>query len=580
MRDKIPMALKLFRSTGYGPLLDAQSAAAWQKLPERARSCNPIFVLIIVSAWLATVCNYALWRELSRIGRLNNPMDFVFAIGLAVIVFAAICTVFALLAWRKTIKPAAIFLLIAAALGAHFMTSYGVVIDRTMMINTLQTNPNETRDLLNLKFFGTLLVLGILPSLWVLRARVRSVTWLKQASYNAAFFIAACALFALTIAIFYQSFASLMRNHTHVRYLLNPLNSVYALADIAATPLKKGPLKMQPLGQDAKLGASYASASNKAPLVLLVVGETARAGNFGINGYAQPTTPQLGALMATDKMVSLRNAWSCGTSTAASLPCMFSHLGREAYDSRPANYDNLLDVLQRAGLAVLWLDNQAGCKGLCDRIANASTTDLKDSTHCSTGECFDEIMLKDLDARIAALPAAQRTKGVVVVMHQMGSHGPAYFKRVPESFKQFTPLCASNALQDCQRAEVVNAYDNTILYTDHFLASAVKWLKTQSKQTQAAMVYIADHGESLGENNLYLHGLPYAIAPDVQKRVPWITWLSDDFARRSRLDINCLKAATDTRVSHDNLFHSVLGLMDVHTSVYRRDADIYAPCVK
>jgi lipid A ethanolaminephosphotransferase len=574
------MALKLFRSTGYGTMLDAQSAAAWQKAPAHARSWNPIFVLLIVSAWLSTVCNYALWRELSRIGRLNSPMDYVFAIGLAVIIFAAICAVFALLAWRKTIKPVAIFLLIAAALGAHFMTSYSVVIDRTMMINTLQTNPSETRDLLNWKFFAALLLLGVLPSVWVLRARVRSVAWLKQATYNALFLVAACALFVLTIAIFYQSFASLMRNHTHVRFLLNPLNSIYALADIAATPLKKGPLKMQALGQDAKLGTSYVSPVNKAPLLLLVLGETARAGNFGINGYAQPTTPKLAALMASDNLVSLRNAWACGTSTAASLPCMFSHLGREAYDNRPANYENLLDVLQRAGLAVLWLDNQSGCKGLCDRIANASTSDSKDATHCSTGECFDEIMLKDLDARIAALPAAQRAKGVVVVMHQMGSHGPAYFKRVPEAFKKFTPLCATNALQDCKREEVVNAYDNTILYTDHLLDSAVNWLKTQSKQAQAAMVYIADHGESLGENNLYLHGLPYGMAPDVQKRVPWITWLSGDFARRTRLDISCLKAATDTRVSHDNLFHSVLGLMDVQTSVYRRDADIYAPCVK
>jgi lipid A ethanolaminephosphotransferase len=574
------MALKLFRSTGYGTLLDAQSAAAWQKAPAHARSWNPIVVVIFVSAWLASVCNYALWRELARLGQLSRPMDYVFALGLATILFAALCALFALLAWHRSVKPVAIFLLLAAAAGAHFMTSYGVVIDRTMMVNTLQTNPSETLDLLNWKFFATLLVLGGLPSGWVWRARVRSVAWLRQAGYNAAFFVASCALLALTIAIFYQSFASLMRNHTQVRYLFNPLNSVYALADIAATPLKRGPLKMQPLGLDAKLGSRYAQPAPLPPLLLLVVGETARAGNFGINGYARPTTPELGALMASEKMVSLRNAWACGTSTAASLPCMFSHLGREAYDSRSANYENLLDVLQRAGLAVLWLDNQSGCKGVCDRIAHASTADGKDPMYCSTGECFDTFMLKDLQARITQLPAPQRAKGVVVVMHPMGSHGPAYFKRVPESFKKFTPPCNTNALQDCKREEVVNAYDNTIVYTDHFLASTVKWLKTQSRQAQAAMIYIADHGESLGENNLYLHGLPYSVAPDVQKRVPWITWLSGEFAGRSGLDINCLKAAADARVSHDNLFHSVLGLMDVQTAVYQRELDIYAGCVK
>jgi lipid A ethanolaminephosphotransferase len=574
------MALKLFRSTGYGTLLDAQSAAAWQKLPERARSFNPLHVLVIVSAWLSTLCNYALWRELSRIGRLNSTPDYVFAVGLAVIIFAAICAVFALLAWRRSIKPVCIFLLLAAAVGAHFMMSYGVVIDTTMMLNVVQTDPKETRELMNLNFFTTVLVLGVFPSVWVARARVRSHTWLKQGLLNTAFLIASFALFVLTIAVFYQSFASLMRNHTHVRYLINPLNSLYSLADIAATPLKKGKMALQPLGQDAKLGASYASNTNKPPLLVLVLGETARAGNFAINGYARPTTPQLAALMASDNMVSLRNAWSCGTSTAASVPCMFSHLGRESYDERPVNYENMLDVLQRAELAVLWLDNQSGCKVVCARIASADTTNTKGSEHCKTGECFDEVMLENLNERIAKLPAERRAKGVVVVMHTMGSHGPAYFKRVPESFKKFTPICASNALQDCKREEVVNAYDNTILYADHFLASTVKWLKSQSNAAQTAMVYISDHGESLGENNLYLHGLPYAVAPDVQKRVPWITWLSDDYVRRSRLDITCLKAASDTRVSHDNLFHSVLGLMDVQTTVYQRKLDIYAACVR
>jgi lipid A ethanolaminephosphotransferase len=229
---------------------------------------------------------------------------------------------------------------------------------------------------------------------------------------------------------------------------------------------------------------------------------------------------------------------------------------------------------------VLWLDNQSGCKGLCDRIPNANTTDSKHPQLCATGECFDAIMLDGLDARIAALPAAQRAKGVVVVMHQMGSHGPAYFKRVPSPFKKFTPECASNALQDCAREQVVNSYDNTIAYTDHLLGSTIAWLKTQESTHQAAMVYVADHGESLGENNIYLHGLPYAIAPDVQKRVPWITWLSGGFAARSKIDTTCLTSRADIRTSHDNYFHSVLGLMDVKTSVYNKALDVYAACVR
>jgi lipid A ethanolaminephosphotransferase len=227
---------------------------------------------------------------------------------------------------------------------------------------------------------------------------------------------------------------------------------------------------------------------------------------------------------------------------------------------------------------VLWINNQSGCKGVCDRTPHVTTANLQVPGLCANGECFDEIMLKDLDARIADLPAERRAKGVVVVLHQMGSHGPAYYKRTPKAFKKFLPECSSNALQECGQAQVVNAYDNTILYTDHFLTSTLTWLKTAEKKSATAMIYLSDHGESLGENNLYLHGLPYRIAPDVQKNVPWITWLSPSFERYSGVTTACLKKKPDDRISHDNYFHSVLGILGVQTSVYQKPLDIYASC--
>jgi lipid A ethanolaminephosphotransferase len=575
------MGLKLFRSTGHSSLLDTQTAAAWQKQTRQGpMGRNPVALLAFVSLWLATVGNWALWRELGRLGQLQSLGGYAFAAAFACIILGALCALGALLAWRVSIKPALVFVCLAAALGMHFMLSYGVVIDTTMIVNVLQTDPRETRDLLSWKMLLTVLVVAGLPSLWLWRQKVQRLPWPRQALRNLVFCAAACTIIAAALALSFQSFSSNMRNHTQLRYLINPLNSLYALGNLATKPLRKGPMPMLKLGEDAKLGASYALSANKPPLVLLVVGETARAGNFGINGYARQTTPELTALGSTERMASLRNVWSCGTSTATSLPCMFSHLGKEGFESRNANYENLVDVLQRAGLAVLWLDNQSGCKGLCDRIPSADTTSSKDPKLCESGECFDAIMLAKLDERIAALPAAQRAKGVVVVMHQMGSHGPAYYKRVPAAFKKFTPECASNALQDCTREQVVNSYDNTIAYTDHFLASSIKWLKTKESVSQAAMVYVADHGESLGENNIYLHGLPYAIAPDVQKRVPWITWLSSGYAARSKVDVACLNSRADTRFTHDSYFHSVLGLLDVKTSVYQRDLDMYASCVK
>lgn len=532
-----------------------------------------LWVVLLTSLWIATVCNVALWRELARLPGLSAGQSVTISIALSLVIALATAALLSLLAWRWTLKPAITLFLLSAAFGTYFMMAYGVVIDKTMMINTLQTDVRETRDLLNWRLAATVLGLAVLPGYFLWRQKVRQNKAARQVLANTLSLVAACALLVLVVMLFFQSIASVMRNHTQIRYLINPLNSFYALGAAAARPFQRDESVILPLGDDAKLGASYA-AQTKPPLLLLVLGETGRSGNFAINGYSRPTTPEL----ARENIASQRNAWSCGTSTAASVPCMFSNFGRQAYDSRPANYEGLLDVLQRSGLAVLWLDNQSGCKGVCDRVPNVDTSQLKVPGLCDGGECLDEVMLQGLDQRIAALSAERRAKGVVVVMHQMGSHGPAYYKRSPPAFKKFLPECTDNALQSCEQQGLVNAYDNSIVYTDHVLGSAIQWLKGQESSHAPAMLYLADHGESLGENNLYLHGMPYSVAPDVQKHVPWITWLSPGFEQRSQITTACLQQQLEAPISHDNYFHSVLGLMNVQTRVYQQGLDIYAHC--
>jgi lipid A ethanolaminephosphotransferase len=309
-------------------------------------------------------------------------------------------------------------------------------------------------------------------------------------------------------------------------------------------------------------------------LFVLVLGETARSKNFSLNGYERLTNP----LLAKENVVSFSQVTSCGTSTAESVPCMFSHLGREGFAKRQHESENLLDVLQRAGYAVLWMDNQSGCKDQCDRIANVNTSSLNMAGECEDGECRDTVMLTRIEAELAKLPADKRARGTVVVMHQMGSHGPAYHKRTPVAFKKFQPECKQNSLSQCERQQVVNAYDNTIVFTDFFLSRLIGWLKTQEKTSTPAMLYVSDHGESLGENNLYLHGLPFAMAPDVQKHVAMISWLSPGFERWSGVSTACLKNQRDRALSHDHLFHSVLGAMAVQTSVYQAERDLFVAC--
>ena len=543
---------------------------------ESAFTLSPFWLVMAASVWMATAANLALWQELSRLGQLASATGWAWVAGLALIVAAVLCVLLSALAWRLTLKPAVIVLLLASALGAHFMQSYRVVIDASMMVNVLQSDPREAAALLTPRLLMMVLGLGVLPGALVWRLPVRYARGQKQLMRNVLQAGSACLVMGLVTLAVFQPLSSTLRNHKHLRYLINPLNSVYALSHLAAQTLQqqRNPV-IEPVGLDAHSLAPVAG--QRPPLLILVLGETARSANFGLNGYGRATTPEL----AQENVVSFRNAWSCGTSTAASVPCMFSPIGnRERFNDREHDYESLLDVLQHAGLAVLWIDNQSGCKGTCDRVPHVSTSALSDAALCPGSECFDAIMLKDLQDRVTALPAERRARGVVLVMHQMGSHGPAYAQRSPPVFKRFTPECASSDLQDCSREEVLNAYDNSIAYTDHFLESTIRWLQTQQTLFDPAMIYLSDHGESLGENNLYLHGLPYLIAPDVQKRVPWITWLSTGLSQRTGLTPQCLQLARDTRISHENYFHSVLGLLGIQTRVYQRALDVYANCMK
>lgn len=522
------------------------------------------------SLWMATAGNAPLWRELQRLGLLQAQGGWLLAVTLAGMVAAALFAILSLLNWRPLLKPALIVLLLATAAGAHFMWTYRIVIDSAMATNTFQTDWREVQGLLTWRFVLVFVVGGVLPAWIAWRTPVLQRPWKQQAWRNALGVVGGLLAVSVFILVSFQPLASTMRNHRDLRYMLNPLNSLYAVGQnaFAGQRVQKA---LAPVGRDAKVAAS---ADGKPRLLVLVLGETGRSGNFGVNGYARDTTPEL----ARAQVASFRDAWSCGTSTAASVPCMFSPLGREGYLARDQETENLMDVLQHAGLAVLWIDNQpGGCKGVCDRVPNVNTSGLNDPKLCAGGECHDEILLAGLDDRIARLPEDRRKRGVVLVMHQMGSHGPAYSERVPPAFKRFQPECTSSHLPDCSEDTLRNAYDNTIAYTDHVLGSTIAWLR-QRTDYDTALVYVADHGESLGENNLYLHGLPYAIAPDVQKHIPWITWLSPGFEQASGTPMACLRSRAQTHVTHDNLFHSVLGLMQVSTTAYHRALDAYAGC--
>jgi lipid A ethanolaminephosphotransferase len=360
-----------------------------------------------------------------------------------------------------------------------------------------------------------------------------------------------------------------MRNQREARYLITPGNFLYGIVAQSLRGAREVNAPREVVGADARLAAP---AGGNPRVLVLVLGETARAANFSLLGYARETNPEL----ARADVTAFRDVSSCGTSTEVSVPCMFSPYGRANYDERRIhNSEGLLDVLTRAGYQVKWLDNQSGCKGVCkgrgveyEKLAPSLAPDL-----CSGGECRDEILVRRLADELP-----QVTRNTVFVLHMMGNHGPAYFRRYPAAFRRFLPDCPTAELRECTREEVVNSYDNAILYTDHVLASAIRTLSADPRQLDAAMIYISDHGESLGEHGLYLHGIPYAIAPQLQTRVPMLVWLSKRMTDSGEVNPLCLRSKAGAHWSHDNLFHSVLGLADVDTRAYVPSRDIFDGC--
>jgi lipid A ethanolaminephosphotransferase len=535
------------------------------------RPALPSWLLIVVSSlWLAILGNVPLWKTLYNLPEVQGWRGFAVGVGFALMIAGITSSLLAFFNWRGFSKVSISLLLLLAAFATHYMLMYNVVVDTPMLINVLQTDAHEASDQLSWRLFATVVLLALAPMLWLWRQPIQRATWQRQVVTNVVLFAASLVLSFASLQLVFQDFASLMRNHIDMRYQINPLNSIYAVLDYTIIPSDRPQGPLQEIGLDSRIQ----STSDRPPLLVFVLGETARSQNFGLNGYQRDTTPRL----AQENITSFTQVRSCGTSTAESLPCMFSHLTRNEFNARSHEHENFLDVLQRAGYGVVWIDNQSGCKGQCDRIPNLSTASLHQPEFCSDDECRDSVMLTQIHQAINKVSKEKQKNGLVIVMHQMGSHGPAYYKRTDAPFKKFLPECKDTALSLCERSTVINAYDNTIVQTDFFLAQVITWLKTQEKTHTTAMLYVADHGESLGENNLYLHGLPYSVAPAEQTTVPLITWLSPSFENFRKVKTSCLKGQRHQPLSHDNLFHSVLGLMAVQTQIYKKERDLFAAC--
>jgi lipid A ethanolaminephosphotransferase len=526
--------------------------------------------IILFSLYIALALNIDFYRQAYALLPVNSLHNALVFLSMPVVAFAVMAIFLTLASIIRLEKLATTLFILLSACAQYFMMNFGIIVDRSMVTNILDTTSAESYALLSGQM---IVVLGFTALLfialaWWIKIKPAANLWRGTLTRTVTLVVSAV-LILLVAALFYKDYASLFRNNKELVKSLNPSNSIVAMNSwyfhhqMDNLPLVK-------IGEDAKQKAVMKKGPRK-NLTILIVGETSRAANFSLGGYDRETNP----LLAKDNVVYFPKTSSCGTATAVSVPCMFSNMPRTGYDESLAHHqEGLLDIIQRAGIQVLWNDNDGGCKGACDRVPHQDVTDLKLPGECIDGECYDDVLFHGLEQTIDNM----RGDGVIV-LHTIGSHGPTYYNRYPPAFRRYTPTCDTSEIQSCSQEQLKNSYDNTILYVDYIVDKAIKLLQSKQDKFTTSLVYLSDHGESLGENGVYLHGLPYTIAPETQKHVPMLVWLSDDYQKRYGINYSCLqKQAKENDYSQDNLFSTMLGLTGVETQEYRAADDLLATC--
>lgn len=525
------------------------------------KKINPLTLVVITTLFMIIFDNVTFFQEVLKVYPISGFQSGLFIVSLALVFTCVNIIILSLLSYKYTIKPILISILILSAACAYFMDTYHVIIDDVMIDNILKTDSGEAFDLLSLKQCAYIFFLGILPALWVYKVPLTELN-LKRAVISKLLLITVSVIIAVvTILSLGDFYASFLRENKSLRNYANPSYYIYSIGKYVANRYGTKTNEFTPIALDAHISLG----DPHRELIVLVVGETARADHFSLNGYAQKTNPRL----EKEKIINFSNVWSCGTSTAVSVPCLFGLAGKSDYDHSKANaIGNLLDISEQAGVNVLWLDNNSSSKGVADR-SNYQSYKTSDTNPVCDVECRDIGMLAHLQSYIDSHP----TGDIFIILHQMGNHGPAYYKRYPKEFEQFTPTCQTNQLEQCTSEEINNAYDNAILYTDYFLSETINLLKKNDDDFESILMYVSDHGESLGENGLYLHGLPYMFAPDAQKHVPMLMWLGEN-VDQGEVNFDLIKHKSDQKLSHDNVFHTILGILEIRTEVYNAELDI------
>ncbi len=436
---------------------------------------------------------------------------------------------------RRVGKWLLILFFIINSLCVYFIINYGVLIDSTMIGNILNTNYEEASNFLSFTLLIYLIFFGILPSLFIYH--------IEYEKANLKSFLLHCSLtllFLLSIAyVNAPNWLWVDKNSKTVGSLVMPWS--YIANTIRFYHKENKQNKKQTLLPDAKI------TNDRKSIVVLVIGESARSANFSLYGYDKNTNP----LLSKIKDLHVYEAKSSSTYTTAGVKAILDYKESNDLNEILPNYLNRNDV------EVVWRTTNWGEPKV--NIKNYQNQNYLREL-CQGSNCdYDEVLLHQFKALIAK----SKKNKILIILHMSTSHGPLYFKKYPPEFEQFTPVCKSVELSNCTNQELVSAYDNTILYTDYLLDRVIENLK-QLNEYNSTMMYVSDHGESLGEKKLYMHGIPLSIAPKEQYEIPFIVWTSDKE----------LQFKKNKTLSQYNVFHSVLDFLEVESPIYNKDMSI------
>ena len=522
-------------------------------------------LIVILSAYYAFILNYPV---LVHFYDLAIDSGAVFSLSGGFVLMLTFIVIFTMLSIPYFFKLFMIFLTLTSSFALYGAVKFNAIYDYNMMVNIFETNTSEALSYLSSSLLTFIFFTGILPILFLFFVKIKSEkSLLKGLLHRISLIVISLLLLSGIYVLFYKNYATIGRNNSYLNKMINPAHFYYTIKYLKKKYFTKK-LKYIPLGKDAKISV----AKNKKPtLMILVLGETARAQNSSYNGYERNTNPYTKDL----DIIAIQNVSTCGTATAVSVPCMFSNMERKNYNRERANaQDNVLDVLKYAGVDILWKDHDGGDKGVAKHLNLINIPMYDNPSSCKDNTCYDEILLKDLNKYIES-----NYKDKLIALHITGSHGPTYWLRYPKEMEHFKPSCNRSDIDKCTDEALVNVYDNTLVYTDYFLSKAITLLEHYQDKYNVALMYLSDHGESLGEKGFYLHGSPYFVAPIEQKKVPWYLWMSKSYAKSKGIDRTCLeKKVKEGNYSHDNFFHTLLGYYGVETKVKNKTLDIINSC--